>query len=276
MRARGLFLFLLLPLSVAVLAIDVHIEVAPGIEGKLFLPKTKAVPRRAVLLLHGWNADMDEVGNLYADLAEALSMRGIASLRFNFSGEGERANYVVTSTFESRISETEAAFGVLQSRFPTATFGVQGFSLGGLTAIEIAGSHPDWFKTMALWSGAEQMDITSDQAYATAARLAMKNGRAVYRTWTDITLTREFLSSFVGVNVGRNIATYPGSLLTIRGTNDFLPPVDRRWLKDAPTTDKTFVLIGDADHIFSVLDDPKPDYGQRVIEMTVNWFDRTL
>lgn len=261
-------------LPVPVLAADQMVQVNADVRGKLRLPA--AATDQAVLLLHGWNGSMDEVGDLYADLAEALAARGIASLRFNFSGEGERENYLVTSTLQSRISESEGAFELLRSELPDASYGVVGFSLGGLTAMEVVGLHPAWFQSMVLWSAAQEMRMTGAPAYDAAVRAAVAEGQGTFTSYAEITLTREFVLSFIGVMAGQHLANYPGALLTIRGDADYLPSHDRAWLGLAPTTDKAFLLIGGADHIFNVLEQPRPNYGARAISATADWLQRTL
>ena len=270
---RFFLLAFLLSLSNTLLAEATPVKLQIGVEGIL---NTPAGPIKRSVLLHGWNADMNEVGNLYADLAGRLAERGIASFRISFSGEGARTGYLVSSTFDSRVGEAEAALQFMQEKFPKALLGVQGYSLGGLTAMGLVGRYPDTFKTMVLWAAAAEMRINGDAAYDAAVRKAMKEGSAVYKDWTDITLTREFISGFAGVNVESNLGLYTGALLTIRGDQDFLPGRDAEWLKLAPTDDKAFILMGGADHIFHVLDDSKPGYSERLLRSTTNWFDRTL
>ena len=198
-------------------------------------------------------------------------------MRFNFSGEGERVDYVVTSTLDSRIAETTQAYQHIRTQYPEEIVGVMGFSLGGLTAMAVASQHPDWFRTLVLWSAAEStMNIERNVAYSEAAQKAMREGRGVYTAWVDITLTREHLASFVGVDVSLKLSEYPGPLLSIRGDQDYVPSNERKWFNLLPTKDKTLVLIGGADHIFNVLENPRPAYSERVIEETIDWFDRTL
>jgi len=277
MRMKLSLVVLCACIMLPVIADDNALEFEPGLQGKLVLPEKTGNPSRIVLMLHGWNSHMDEVGNLFADLANQLGENDIASLRFNFSGEGERVDYVVTSTLDSRIAETMQAYQYLRSQYPKASVGVLGFSLGGLTAMAVAAEHPDWFQTMVLWSGAESsMNIERDLAYTEASQQAMREGSGVYKTWTDITLTREHLASFVGVNVSLKLSEYPGPFLSIRGDHDFVPSNERKWFSLLPTKDKAFVLIGGADHIFNVLEVPRPAYSERVIEETFDWFDRTL
>jgi len=275
-HSRLLPCLMLLCLSLECGSTERPIELKSGVEGRLVLPGAGSSAQRAVVLLHGWNGSMDEVGGLFADLAEVLAERGIASLRFNFSGEGERVGYVVTSTFESRIAESRAAFERLRREIPGASYGVLGFSLGGLTAMELVGAEPDRIASLVLWSAAQDMLMPGDQAYADAARDAVSKGSASYPSYAEITLTRDFVLSYEGVNASRALGGYTGALLTVRGDKDYLPAYDRNWLRHAPGVDKRFVRIEGADHIFNVLDLPRPAYGERVIGLTADWFQRTL
>lgn len=274
MRALAFVLFTILLTSAA--AEEIDLLVTPEVPGRLVLPDD-GPPRAAVLLLHGWCGHMDEVGDLYRDLATALAERGIASLRFDFSGEGPNADYVVTSTYERRVAEAEVAHAALRERVPGVPVGVNGFSLGGLVAMALMGRNPDWFDAAVLWSAAARMDFSSgDPALVDAARDALRDGRAVYRTWTDITLTREFLVSYMGVDASTGLASYGGDLLAIRGTADYLPALDSQWIAATPGEDDAVILIDGADHIFGVLEQPRPAHGDRVLEHTAAWFDARL
>lgn len=272
MRISVLLIALVLPFSL--FAGETEVQINESLTGKLVVPE--GPHNRAVLLLHGWHGGADEVGNYYVNLASILAERGIASLRFSFSGEGREENYVSTVTYESRTGEASAAYRYLRGRYPDAAIGVNGFSLGGLTAIAIAADNPDWFASMVLWSAASNMNMADDPYAKDAWREAIETGTGSYQSWTELTLTREFIVGFSGVEVTPRLADYPGALLTIRGTEDFLPSQDQHWLQLAPTKDKSFLLIGGADHIFNVLEEPQPHYSSQVLKATVDWFDRTL
>ena len=264
---------LLVAVCLPVLAEERAFEI-DGLKAKLSLPQERT--DKAVLLLHGWNGDLDEVGLLFKRQADSLAQAGIASLRFNFSGEGARNNYLLTSTLDSRIAESEAAYKALINEVPDASYGVVGFSFGGLTSMKVGARNPDWFDSMVLWSAAESMDFGRSENQVDAVRQALATGKGTYTDWETFTLTREHLVSVIGVRASDGLQNYPGALLTIRGTKDFLASTDRKWLETVPTTNKSFLLIGEADHIFNVLNDPNPGYDQRVIDETTHWFERTL
>ena len=71
------------------------------------------------------------------------------------------------------------------------------------------------------------------------------------------------------------LAKYPGALLLVRGTKDFIPPHEREFLAIAPGHPAEAVLIGGASHIFDVFD-PANGHATRAVEATVAWFERTL
>jgi pimeloyl-ACP methyl ester carboxylesterase len=248
-----------------------------GIEGVWELPATEA--SAMVLILHGFNDDLNGVGGLQQNLATELALQGIASLRINFRGEGSRHNYRVTSTVTSRLEDTAKAYQWMQSQFPGKPLGVLGWSLGGMTAMLSGGAHPDWFQSMVLWSAAGNglglLHSSADPAFNLAARQAIAHGEAEWQSWTLMTLTAEFLTSFIGVDVVDSLGNYPGSFLSIRGSEDYLPAMESTWLPLLKNSDRAAHVIGGADHIFNILD-AETQYGDTAIRLTTAWFGRTL
>lgn len=253
------------------------VAIAPDVSGAWRTPDGPW-DGRAVLMLHGFADDMDGAGDLSKRMAERLAHMGIASLRINFRGEGDRLRSKIESTLHTRVADTEAAYAFL-SRQPGVQAGrsaALGWSLGATTALLVAGRHPQWFRSMVLWS-APSGEQFGPMTASPVAQQALRDGIVtdVVPGWKTIITRREFYESFRGVDLDVALASYPGALLSIRGSKDFLPQRDAQLLNIAPGKHKEAALIGGADHVFNVYE-PGSAAPQRVLDLTAAWLAGSL
>ena len=233
---------------------------------------------RAVLLLHGFADDMDGPADIVKRLTVQLAAQGIASLRINFRGEGDKQRTLIESTFSTRLEDTAAAQAWLLARAGVRAerVGVLGFSLGATTAMETAGRHPGWWRTMAVWSSPNG-NMFDHYLQTETARTALRDGVATEEVpgWKKITTKREFYESFRGMDHDQALAKYTGAFLSVRGSEDFLPQHEAEFMKIARGRPAEAVVIAGADHIFHVFQ-PELGLADRALEVTVAWFVRTL
>ena len=261
-------------------AAEVRVDLGHGLNGAWRRPDA-AWNGRTLVLLHGFADDMDGAADLLKRLAGDLATNGIASLRINFRGEGDRLRTNIASTFTTRVEDAALATAFVKKQEGVAKdrVGVLGWSLGGATAIESAAQEPGRYRCVVLWSSASgdlHAGITSGGFAATAAQ-ADKEGAGTLEIpgWKTVTLRREFFDSFHGHDTDRSLAHFPGAFLSIRGTEDYLPQHEAAFLKAAPGHPREAILIGGADHIFNVFQ-PELGHADRVVVATVDWLKRVL
>ncbi len=257
-------------------AADAPVSITTELKGAWMSPEG-AWDGRTVLMLHGFADDMDGAGDLTKHFAEDLSRHGIASLRINFRGEGDRRRTVIESTFTTRIEDAEAAYAWIlrQQGVRPGHIGALGWSLGAATEIEILGRHPAWFRSGAVWSS-PCGDLEKVMVAMPGAQQALKEGVTTQDAgWKKITTYRAFYESFRGIDLDRSLAKYPGAFLSVHGSLDFLADPGVELMKAAAGQPSEAVTIGGADHIFNVLDPASP-HAARLMEITQDWFSRTL
>ncbi|MGJ8679530.1 alpha/beta hydrolase [Paraglaciecola sp.] len=239
--------------------------------------KTIDKPKAAVLMIHGWASQMNEVGDMYLHLANRLAVDGYASLRINVRGESEgvKTNFRLTSSFSSRLADAQVGFNYLQKMYPDTPIALVGFSLGGATALALTSNNPTKIDSMVLWSSAGNPSELVDSLPKDVVKKAMDKGQAKLKLWTELTLTREHIEGMLGHDIFHGLTQYNGALLSIRGSDDYLEPQESIIFKHANATPEEFILINGADHIYHSLTADAP-YVEQVLKHTVNWFKDTM
>ncbi|HAJ37175.1 MAG TPA: alpha/beta hydrolase [Chloroflexi bacterium] len=254
------------------------VTLANGVVGTLNRP-AGADSAPVVLMLHGFGSSKDEVGGMYARLADALAQRGIGSLRIDFRGFGKSDGDTGATTVGAQVEDAVAAYEYLANLdwVDPQRIGVIGFSLGGGVATIAAAEHPDFFKSMVTWSSVGDMtpdfiDSLGQEAFDTAAE---KGVVGLDLGWRTIVLKQDFFESLAQYDLAQLITAYPGAYLAIAGDQDFSAAYAPSFVESAQADPKAVWIVPGGDHIFGVLTDDQT-MADSVIERTAQWFAETL
>ena len=234
---------------------------------------SRSETKAAVLLIHGWAGQMDEVGDIYKRLAERLAKQGIASLRINIRGESEReaTNFLLTSTFESRVTDAQTGLDHLQKNYANAKFGAVGFSLGGATTLKLIGDNPQAVDSVVLWSTVGDPGTMFEDLTAEQKQQVMQDDKVTLQRWVDVTITKKHYLGYKGYDIFTPLKAYRGAILSIRGSDDYLVPAEQDIFAAASATPEFSWILEGADHTLNVYDQPNPGYGEQVLQATVKF-----
>lgn len=244
-----------------------------GLAATLNLPAGDG-PRPAVLMLHGFGSSRDEVGGMYARTAAALAEAGIASLRIDFRGFGKSDGDTGAHTVERQNEDAAVALAALAATagVDPGRIGVLGFSFGGGAAIQLAAAAPQTVRALAVWSsvGDYAGDFSGGIWDAAAERARAEGVVGLDLGWRTIVLRRDFFESLARHDLMADLGRYPGPVLIVTGTDDYLHHRAAPMAAAAAGRAETLAIEG-ADHIFHVFDPAAPQAGQ-AIAGTVAWF----
>lgn len=234
-------------------------------------------PFPAVVMLHGTGSNKDEAGGGYLLTAPALAKAGIASIRFDFIGNGDSKADYINYNFTSAVSDTNAAFDYmagLKSIDPNR-IGVMGWSQGGTIAMLAAG-HNRSFRSVVCWAGAPDLKLIG-----TAENYEIAKANGYYELTFDwrpsLKLGLQWFEEVYNTDVLQVFSNSSAPVLAINGAMDtVVDPVNAQRIVDASSNKNSRVLlIEGADHTFNIFTGDMTAFN-KLIAATVDWFADTL
>ena len=235
--------------------------------------------KAAVLMIPGWTAPIDSVGDLYKALAFDLARLGIASLRTNIRGESERelTNYTLTNTYAERVRDATLAYEKLIKLYPEVNIGILGHSLGASTTLSLLAKTGNEVSSVSLWSMAGNPNdlFTSRVLNEKEQQEVLLEGQVTISRWADITITRRHFLGMTSEDLYAPLKSYSNPLMHIVGSDeDRHPEMDLLFSSTESDIKEDITIVG-ADHIYNVFDESKP-YSKQVRSRTKQWFADTL
>jgi pimeloyl-ACP methyl ester carboxylesterase len=204
------------------------------------------------------------------EVSRALAERGIACLRFDFTGLGASGGDFGADSFPADVADVEAATAALVARFGPGVLLV-GHSLGGAAVLAAAGELAEVAAVATIGAPAEVAHVRK-QLSGDLARVEREGEGEVSIGGRPFTITRTFLENLRGVDLAAEVGELGRPLLILHSPTDQLVGIENAArLFEAAKHPKSFVSLAGADHL--LLDARDAEFAATVIAA---WASRYL
>lgn len=194
-----------------------HIEIENH-EGRVlrgYLHKPEDFNGTLVIMFHGFTGNKTEHGGHFRDFSRLLEANQIASLRMDFSGNGESDGKFSDFTFDTLISEANLFIDYGKSLAGVKEIVLLGFSMGGAIAAMVGSKRKADISKMILWSPAANiLDIIRNK-YEISNKFA--NGDADFGNYP---ISKAMYDSLNKYNVFQGLEVFDNQVLIIHGKKD--------------------------------------------------------
>jgi len=183
-------------------------------------------------------------------IAVALSAKGIAVLRFDFTGLGSSEGDFANSTFSSNVADLVRAADHLRRTFEAPALLI-GHSLGGAAVLAAAHLIPDAKAIVTIGAPSDPTHVTGQ--FADSIEKIRKDGQAeVSLAGRPFTIKREFLDDIAEHSLMGYIAGLHKALLVMHAPTDETVGIDNATrIFVAAKHPKSFVSLAGANHLLS-------------------------
>lgn len=203
-------------------------------------------------------------------ISRALALRGMAVLRFDFTGLGESEGDFADTNFSSNLDDLRAAITYLRDEHAAPSLLI-GHSLGGAAVLAIAGEFAE-VRAVATIGAPSDTNHLRDGLLASAPSLGPGDGAGDPADSAEIrlagrpfTIRRQLLEDLGDQRVLDRVARLAKPLLILHSPVDDVVGIDHaRRLYEAAHHPKSFVSLDDADHLL-LARDRDADYAADVL-----------
>jgi putative redox protein len=229
-------------------SISIRFPAAQGHELAARLERPAGEPRAYALFAHCFTCSKDSKAAAY--ISQALAARGIAVLRFDFTGLGMSGGDFADSNFSSNIGDLLAAADYLREHYRAPRLLV-GHSLGGTAVLAAA---PQIAECRAVATIAAPFEPKHVAGLLTGGKQAILDaGEAqVDIGGRPFTIRRQFLEDLERHDPAKHIGALKKALLILHSPRDNIVGIDNASrIFMAAKHPKSFVSLDDADHLLT-------------------------
>ena len=183
-------------------------------------------------------------------IASALSAKGIAVLRFDFTGLGSSEGDFANSTFSSNVADLVRAAGHLRATRKAPAILI-GHSLGGAAVLAAAGEIPEAKAVVTIGAPSDPAHVTG--LFAERIEDIRKAGKVeVSLAGRPFQITSEFVDDIAEHNLMAHVTNLHRALLVMHSPTDDTVGIDNATrIFVAAKHPKSFVSLAGADHLLS-------------------------
>lgn len=234
--------------------------------GRLDRPEDE--PRAYALFAHCFTCSKEVFAA--ARIASDLAARGIAVLRFDFTGLGASGGDFANTNFSSNVEDLVRAADFMRARYGAPRLLV-GHSLGGAAILAAAHRIPEAVAVVTIGAPAEPGHV---MRHFTAAvpEIEAKGEAEVRLVGRAFRIKRQFLDDIAAQRLSPLVAHLGKALLIFHAPTDQIVGLDNaRQLYEAARHPKSFIALDGADHMLSRRED-----AVYVAEILAAWAQRSL
>ncbi|MBL8341688.1 MAG: OsmC family protein [Rubrivivax sp.] len=221
---------------------------ASGIElaARLDLPGNE--PRAYAVFAHCFTCSKDSKAATF--VSQALAARGIATLRFDFTGLGQSGGDFADSSFSANVADLIAAVRHLGAQFAPPQVLI-GHSLGGAAVLAAAGQLPEVRAVATIGAPCDPAHVK--HLFAAGHEAIGAQGEAVVDIGgRPFRIKRAFVDDLERHDAGASIGALRKALLVMHAPSDRTVSVDNAAeIFMRAKHPKSFVSLDDADHLLS-------------------------
>jgi uncharacterized protein len=200
-----------------------------------------------VIIMHGF---MDSSSNpMHVSIANQLSNKGIASLRFDFNGHGQSEGQFIDMTVLNEIEDGNAVYNYVRKLNYVSNIGLIGHSQGGVVAGMLAGQLGNKITSLVQMAPAA---VLKDDALA-GNIFGIKFDPNNIPEYIDIyshKLGREYIKTAQTLPIYETSAQFKGSACLIHGKADIVVPYSYSERYNKVYSDSEIHLLDNEDHGF--------------------------
>lgn len=236
------------------------------LDGRLELPDRPPVAH--ALFAHCFTCSKDYLAA--TRISRALAERGIATLRFDFTGLGNSKGDFANTNFSSNIADVICAADYLRENYQAPKI-LSGHSLGGLAVLAAASQVPESLVVATVATPSEPTHVTRHFAEQ-LSKIEARGETEVEIGDRSFRIKKQFLDDIGRYDMKKIIADLNRALFVFHSPEDSIVAIEHgERIFQYARHPKSFVLLDEADHLLSRRED-----AEYVADVLAAWAKRFI